>query len=91
LTFLILMPSRGWISLGGTAMPAFIIVPHTATGRMKAIASWWFSKSGDDSLDIMYGCDVKLHRRLFHLTLTSKENRCSVSRTLLAHAISVTS
>ena len=41
--------------------------------------------------DILSGCDVKLHKRLFHLALVSEETGCSVSRTLLAHAISVTS
>lgn len=43
------------------------------------------------ALDIMYGCDVKSHKRLFQLAAASEETGCFVSRTLPAHAISVTS
>ena len=42
------------------------------------------------ALDIMYGCDVKSHKRLFQLASASEETGCSVSRTLPAHAISIT-
>jgi hypothetical protein len=44
-----------------------------------------------ECLDIMYGCDVRSRKGLFQLGCASEETGCSVSRTLPAHAISVTS
>lgn len=38
----------------------------------------------------MYGCDVRSRKGLFQLACAREETGCSVSRTLPAHAISVT-